>query len=275
MNIDLSNIKLTKNEREEISKLLDKKKEGLSDLEQTWYFMDLVWDNYDCNSLDMDSEKFKKFYSHPVWLLNGLFIEQHDLSMRHRHAISDWIINNPFTSVVDYGGGFGTLARLIAEKDRNISVYILEPYPSDFGLRRVSDYQNINFIKVLEKNYDCLVATDTLEHVSDPLDTFSDMVKSVKKNGYLVVANCFEPVIKCHLPQHFHFRHSFNMFAKMMGLKVVSKLDNSHATIFKKMSESSFNWTKIRFYEKVSKILFPIIEIVKYIFRPIKKLLTK
>ena len=275
MNIDLSSIKLTENEREEISKLLDKKKEGLSDLEQTWHFMDLVWDNYDCNSLDMDSEKFKKFYSHPVWLLNGLFIEQHDLSMRHRHAISDWITNNAFTSVVDYGGGFGTLARLIAEKDKNISVYILEPYPSDFGLRRVSDFQNINFIKELEKNYDCLVATDTLEHVSDPLDTFSDMVKSVKKNGYLVIANCFEPVIKCHLPQHFHFRHTFNMFAEMMGLKVVSKLDNSHATIFKKMSEPSFNWKKIRFYEKVSKILFPVIEIVKFIFRPIKKLLIK
>jgi 2-polyprenyl-6-hydroxyphenyl methylase/3-demethylubiquinone-9 3-methyltransferase len=266
---------LTKNEREEISKLLDNKKEGLSDLEQTWHFMDLVWDNYDCNSHDMDSEKFKKFYSHPVWLLNGLFIEQHDLSMSHRHAISDWIINKAFTSVVDYGGGFGTLARLIAEKDRNINVYILEPYPSDFGLKRVKEFQNINFIKELEKKYDCLVATDTLEHVFDPLDTFSDMVKSVNKNGYLVIANCFEPVIKCHLPQHFHFRHSFNTFAGMMGLKVVSKLDNSHATIFKKMSEPSFNWKKIRFYEKVSKILFPIIEIIKCVFRPIKKLLTK
>ena len=275
MNIDLSNIKLTKNEREEISKLLDNKKEGLSDLEQTWHFMDLVWDNYDCNSHDMDSEKFKKFYSHPVWLLNGLFIEQHDLSMSHRHAISDWIINKAFTSVVDYGGGFGTLARLIAEKDRNINVYILEPYPSDFGLKRVREFQNINFIKELDKKYDCLVATDTLEHVFDPLDTFSDMVKSVNKNGYLVIANCFEPVIKCHLPQHFHFLHSFNMFAEMMGLKVVTKLDNTHATIFKKLSEPSFNWIKIRFYEKVSKILFPVIEIVKFIFRPIKKLLTK
>tara|TARA_B100002019_G_scaffold137251_1_gene118255 strand:+ start:22253 stop:23080 length:828 start_codon:yes stop_codon:yes gene_type:complete len=275
MNIDLSDKKLTKNERDEISKLLDKQKEGLSDLEQTWYFMDLIWDNYDCNSLDMDSEKIKKFYSHPVWLLNGLFIEQHDLSMSHRHAISDWIKNKAFTHVVDYGGGFGTLARLIAEKDRNINVYIFEPYPSDFGLRRVKEFQNINFIKQLEKNYDCLVATDTLEHVLDPLDTFSDMVKSVKKNGYLVIANCFEPVIKCHLPQHFHFRHSFNMFAEMMGLEVVEKLNNSHATIFKKQSEPSFNWKKIRFYEKVSKILFPIIEIVKFILRPIKKLLIK
>lgn len=275
MNIDLSNIKLSKRERNEILKLLSKKKEGLSDLEQIWHFMDLVWDYYDCNSLDMDSDKIKKFYSHPVWLLNGLFIEQHDLSMSHRHAISDWIINKAFKSVVDYGGGFGTLARLIAEKDKNIDVYILEPYPSDFGLRRVRDFQNIKFIKELEKNYDCLIATDTLEHVYDPLYTFSDMVKSVKKNGYLVTANCFEPVIKCHLPQHFHFRHSFNMFAEMMGLKVVTNLDNSHATIFKKLREPSLNWTKIRFYEKVSKILFPIIEIVKFIFRPLKKFLIK
>ena len=96
------------------------------------------------------------------------------------------------------------------------------------------------------------------------------MIQSVKVGGYLVIANCFLPVIKCHLPQDFHFRYSFNQFAKMMGLEIVGILEGSHATIFRKVKEVESNWFKIRFYEKLSKFLFPIIEVAKPILRPVK-----
>jgi len=118
VNINLTDKNLTKTEKEEIEKLLKREKQGLSDLEQMWYLMDLIWDHYKCDNQDLDWEKIGAFYSHPVWLLNGLFIEQHDVSMGHRHAISDWIVNHKFKNVVDFGGGFGTLARLIAQKGK-------------------------------------------------------------------------------------------------------------------------------------------------------------
>ena len=128
MNIDLSNINLTAAERDEIEKLLKRQNPNLKDdLEQMWYLMDLVWDDFGCNNKDLDWERIAKFYSHPVWLLNGLFIEQHDVSMGHRHAISDWIVTKDFKSILDYGGGFGTLARLIAQKEPQLQVYIYEP----------------------------------------------------------------------------------------------------------------------------------------------------
>jgi len=274
MEITLSDKNLTKSERDEIEKLLKREDKGLqTDLEQMWYLMDLIWDDHNCDNEYLNWDNIGKFYSHPVWLLNGLFIEQHEDSMDHRHAISNWIVENSFKNVVDYGGGFGTLARLIAEKDTSIRMNIYEPHPSDFGLKRASELKNINIIGNLESNYDCLLSTDVLEHVDDPIKDLSNMVKSVKLNGYLVIANAFYPMIKCHLPQDFHLRYSFNQFAKMMGLEIVGILEGSSATIFKKVEKVEPNWNKIRFYEKLSKTVFPIIEILKPILSPIKRLI--
>ena len=224
MKINLTDKNLTSIEKQEIEKLLKREKEGLNDLEQMWYLMDLIWDDFKCDNINLDWEKIGKFYSHPVWLLNGLFIEQHDVSMGHRHSISDWMVNKNLKNVVDYGGGFGTLARLIAQKDDNISMSIYEPHPSDFGLKRAEEFSNIEIIDTLDKKYNCLVSTDVLEHIPDPLKDFSNMIESVDIGGYLVIANCFSPVIKCHLPQNFHLRYSFNYFAKIMGLEVVGIL---------------------------------------------------
>ena len=276
MEISLTDKNLTKLEKEEIEKLLRRKDENLqTDLEQMWFLMDLIWDDYECDNKHLNWENIGKFYSHQVWLLNGLFIEQHEVSMGHRHTISNWIVKNEFKTVVDYGGGFGTLARLTAQKDKNIQINIYEPYPSEFGLKRATEFENINIIGKLESSYDCLMSTDVLEHVPDPLNDFSEMIKSVKLNGYLVIANAFFPMIKCHLPQDFHFRYSFNMFAKMMGLEVVGVLEGSHATVFKKIDETKPNWKKIRLYENLSKVSFPIIETLKPILIPIKRLLCK
>jgi len=198
MKIKLIDNNLTKSEKEEVEALLNKEKQGLDDLEQMWYLMDLVWDEYGCDNKNLNWEKISKFYSHSVWLLNGLFIEQHEISMGHRHAISDWVINHNFKNVVDYGGGFGTLARLIAHKDKNIKMDIYEPHPSDFGLKRAAEFDNIDIIDSLDNYYDCLISTDVLEHVPDPLNELAKMIKKVKIDGYPVIANCFTPVIKCH-----------------------------------------------------------------------------
>lgn len=275
MNICLQDKNLTKVEQEEIDKLLRRAEPNINDLEQMWYLMDLVWDDYKCDNKNLDWKKIGKFYSHPVWLLNGLFIEQHDISMEHRNAISDWMVNNKFKNVIDYGGGFGTLARLIAQKGKDIKVDIYEPHPSEFGLKRASEFENITIIDKLENDYDCLVSTDVLEHVPDPLNDLANMIKSVKVDGYLVIANCFEPVIKCHLPQIFHFKYTFNQFAKMMGLEIVGILDGSHATIYKKVKEADLDWSKIRVYEKLSKISFIMIKALKPILRPIRRVIFK
>jgi len=120
----------------------------MNDLEQMWYLLDIVWDNFGCNNISLNWDQIGKFYSHPVWPLNGLFIENHRASMDQRHAISDWIVNSKFDNIVEFEGGFGTLVSLIAQKnDLKIDVY--ELHPSAFGLKRLKEYNNISFIKNL------------------------------------------------------------------------------------------------------------------------------
>ena len=265
MNVNYSDLNLNQAVKNEISRLLGSIDHNKDDLENIWQLMDMIWDEYGCNNKKLNWNNIDKFYSHPVWLLNGLFIEQHALSMQHRDAISDWIADKPsISNILDYGGGFGTLARLIVDKNSSPLVDIYEPHPSDYSKQKISDYPQIQFISNIKKKYDMLVSTDVLEHVSDPLKTFEKMILSVKDNGYLIIAYNFFPVIKCHLPQTFHFRYTFNVFAKLMGLVLVGSLEGSHATIFRKNNNKTVNWPVVRLSEKISKGIFPMIEFLKH-----------
>lgn len=273
MNINYSDLNLNQAVKNETSRLLGSIDYNKDDLENIWQLMDMVWDEYGCNNKKLNWGNINKFYSHPVWLLNGLFVEQHALSMQHRNAISDWIADkSSISKILDYGGGFGTLARLIADKKPSLSVDIYEPHPSDYSKQKISDYPQIRFISNIKKKYDVLVSTDVLEHVPDPLKTFEKMILAVKNDGCLIIANNFFPVIKCHLPQTFHLRYAFNVFAKLMGLVIVGLLEGSHATIFRKNNNKPVNWPVVRLLEKVSKGLFPLIEFLKPGLRPICRL---
>ena len=146
---NLTDKNLTKNEKLEIENLLQRRSINITnDLDQLIYLHELVWDDLGCNNKKLNWDKIGLYYRHPAWILTGLFIEKDDVSMGHRHAISDWVVKNKFRKVVDYGGGFGTLARLIADKEKGIKVDIYEPYPSEFGLKRASEFSNINIIMV-------------------------------------------------------------------------------------------------------------------------------
>lgn len=272
MNIDLNENILTEFEKTEIEKLLLRRNKNItSNLEQMWYLMDLIWDDYGCDNINLNWEKISAFYSHPVWLLNGLFIEQDSVSMKHRIAISDWINENNIKHVIDYGGGFGTLGRLIAKTNPEISVSIYEPYPSEYGLKKTIEYTCISYINSLPSECDCIVCTDVLEHLSDPLKELSSMIRNVKVGGNLIIANAFFPMIKCHLPQNFHFRYSFNVFAKIMGLIIIGSLNENQAIIYRKVENKVFSWKKLRFYEEISKLVYKMIQILISIKRSLNK----
>ena len=263
---------LSRKDLEVIDSMLSQSPHSPPQLEDMWQLMDNVWDKTGCNNEDPDWDKISEFYAHPVWLLNGMFIEQHELSMQHRNAISDWIVERNFNNVLDYGGGFGTLARLIAGKNSNISVDIYEPYPGEYALLRAMDYSNIHFINSIDQKYDCLVSTDVLEHVPDPLKLFSEMVGHVKIGGYLIIANNFSPVIKCHLPCTFHLRYTFRIFTHIMGLHRIGPCIGSHATIYQKKKDIIVDWQKINRYERISRMIFPVLNIPYMIYTRFKSI---
>jgi 2-polyprenyl-6-hydroxyphenyl methylase/3-demethylubiquinone-9 3-methyltransferase len=226
-------------------------------VEDIWRLMDEVWDELECDNLKPEPEKLKRFYNHPVWLLNGIFIEQDPVSMGHRIAIRSWIENrrNKVKRLLDFGGGQGTLGALIAKTGNGICIEIFEPYPSSSAEKKLKHLKNVKFVSEHSGFYDCLLSIDVLEHVVDPVGTLDRMIATLRQGGYMIIANNFHPVIKCHLPTTFHLKFSFRLLVHLMGMRREGPCPGSHAEVYVKTGKR-IAWVWIKAAERVSKLLY-------------------
>lgn len=198
---------------------------GYPALQALWQLMDEQWARLGCNPSFMDEDdRITQFYQHPVWLLNGLFIEQHEQSQRFRRQFTEWVASKSPSKVADYGGGFGSLARMIGKRCPDTQVDIIEPHPHPLAIRLAEGTPNVRYLPTFSQNYDILIATDVFEHVPDPLALTAQAATALKIGGSFLIANCFYPVIRCHLPQTFHFRYSWHKAMQAMGLTVREKV---------------------------------------------------
>jgi 2-polyprenyl-3-methyl-5-hydroxy-6-metoxy-1,4-benzoquinol methylase len=199
-----------------------------NELDRVWFSMGLD------NKSIISSQLIGEYYRHPVWLMNGLFSGTDKASITHRKAIAEAILNYKPKLIADYGGGYGELARIIAESDQSVEVHIIEPFPNEMTLKRLNNYKNIKFKHtLLENKYDVIVAQDVLEHTGNPVEVAYNLASHLNIDGKIVFANCFSPIIQCHLPQTFHLRHTFKSVMKSMGLRFVTNVTNAvHAQIF-------------------------------------------
>lgn len=204
-------------ERSWLEQVFDRYDASFPNLDQIWQLMDEVWEGFDCDPECMD-ERIGAFYSHPVWLLNGLFIEQHDLSLDNRRAFTDWVAQQAPARIADYGGGFGSLARMVGLACPETSVEVIEPHPHPAAIARAEETANVRYRPALSGEYDILIATDVFEHVPDPLGLVEETARHLRPDGRYLIANCFWPVIACHLPQTFHFRYSWDDALTALGL---------------------------------------------------------
>lgn len=213
------------------------------DREELLKEIDRVWDEIGLNNTKRLSEQtdgVSQFYSHNVWILNGLFSEFDSVSRGHRISIADFISKMHAHLVADYGGGSGTLAKLLAQKCTDTKIDIVEPYPSEYFKNKLQDIPNVKFVPDLNLKYDVLIAQDVLEHVDDPVDLALTMIDAVKLNGHVIFANRFYPDIKCHLPRTFYLRHQFKKVIESAGLDYVAAVPGAkHALVFKKVRETS------------------------------------
>lgn len=208
---------------------------GLADI---WALMDVQWRDLGCNPVDLD-DRVTEFYRHPVWLLNGLFVEQDELSLTHRRIFAGWAASEQPKRVADLGGGFGTLARMIGEAGSNIEVEIIEPHPHAVAAGRVNQIPNVCYVEKMSGKYDIIIATDVFEHVQDPLSMVAESAEFLRMGGKYLMANCFYPEIHCHLPQLFHFRHSWQGIVATMGLHEEGKL--RYGNVFQKKGDIQLN----------------------------------
>lgn len=211
----------------EVDDYLKRRPAERMNLVDLWAEMDGVWDSYALdNRKPFKDQPVSEFYAHPVWVLNGLFAAADPESLRHRIAIAQHAIRNlNVSSVADYGGGIGELARQISiASENNVRVDIIEPYPSSLGIKKASAYPNVAFRSGFCGQYDLVVAQDVLEHTEDPIGVALEMIEATRFKGHLIFANCFYPVIKCHLPKTFYLRHTFRIVMNAAGLDYVGRI---------------------------------------------------
>ena len=223
--------------------------------------MDSVWDELGLDNsvaINKQLDKVAVFYSHPVWILNGLFSECDSESRAHRIAIATFIKKLGVKRVADYGGGSGVLARLITEATTIVHVDIVEPYANDFFVERLRDLPRVTFLPRFGPDYDVVIAQDVLEHVDDPLELVVELIQATHMNGYLIFANCFYPHIKCHLPATFYLRHTFIFLMRCAGLKFIGEiLDAKHALVFQRVDV--LNRPVFDFASKQAKLIGPLL----------------
>ena len=187
-------------------------------LERVWSLMDDAWEECHCTQ-DVIDEHVAQFYAHPVWLLNGLFVEQDAQSLVFRRHFSAFVASLKPERVADFGGGYGTLARMVGAACPEAEIHIVEPHPHPSAVSLAKNTSNVRYVDELTGQYDVLIATDVFEHVPDPLALVEKTSVFLRMGGTYLVANCFWPVIRCHLPATFHFRWSWNVAMVAMNLQ--------------------------------------------------------
>ncbi|CAA9889563.1 conserved hypothetical protein [Candidatus Methylobacter favarea] len=227
----------------------------LPTVEWVWEEMDRVWHELNLdNRRPFASQNIGDYYGHPVWLMNGIFTALDPVSFSHRIAISNHLKLLGVKSIADYGGGFGELARAMCHAIPDAVVSIVEPYPSRVGLERLRNEPRIRFVSDLSASgYDAIIAQDVLEHLEDPLFLAYQIANAVTEEGRLIFANCFYPVIQCHLPSTYHFRHTFPWVMESLGLRYLGTVEGaSHALVFKRVGR--LNLARARRAETVSRL---------------------
>ena len=266
---ELSVADLTSVQGEYLSRFTD---QTIPLVEWVWGEMDRVW-----NELQLDSrrslkgQKIGEFYSHPIWILNGVFTATDPVSVQNRKAIAATLFRLGVVDIADYGGGFGELAKNIHAVNPDARIDIVEPFPSKFGANQVGNLDGIRFTKDFKGLFDCVVAQDVLEHIERPLELAVRMVNATKPDGFLIFANCFSPVIKCHLPSTFYLRHTFSYVAQALGLTFIGRIDGAdYALIFKHSGD--IDHKKLRRRMIIAKAIGPVLNILRPFLGNIKRM---
>lgn len=201
---------------------------GYPPLQQLWKLMDEPWSELGCDPMHLD-ERVTANYKHPVWFLNGLFVEQDSQSLANRQDFTALATEQVPSRVADFGGGFASLARFIGAALPQTSVELVEPHPHPAAIALAAGTSNVRFVPDLSDDYDLLIATDVFEHVSDPIEFVVSTASHLHIGGQFLIANCFAPVIACHLPQLFHVSIGWDKVMRAMGLHPLEKIQYGRA----------------------------------------------
>lgn len=240
-------------------------------LAELWQQMDEAWETLGLNEYAPDPAALAAFYRHPVWARNGRFTETDPVSLGHRLALVRrlaWL--NP-ARVLDYGGGFGAVARMYAASAPGAQVDVYEPFPAAEALARAAALPNLRYVDHLNGPYAAVIALDVLEHLTDPLATLAELAEVLAPGGVLILANNFYPVIRCHLPGTFYLRYSFDWFAQALGLQRIGQVPGSPAVAYRRVRRVPPDWPRLRRMERLARIAYPALRSLHRAYRSVRR----
>ena len=246
--------------RAAIDDLLGRLGRPVAGVAEIWALLDLAWADCGGGHGFPDRELLSHFYRHPVWHLNGLFVEQDVESRSQREAICRWLARHLPPGgpqrLLDFGGGEAVLAAMLARHLPAAAVDIYEPFPSAAARRRIAKHPGVRFVDRPATGYDALVSTDVLEHLPDPLAGLAAMAGTLRPGGLALVTANFYPLIRCHLPQTFYLRYTLTLFAWTLGLDRLGRCHGSPAVVFRRRKRR-LSWPALRRMETLARGLFP------------------
>jgi SAM-dependent methyltransferase len=242
-------------------------------LAEIWGLMDEAWAALGCDERRPEPARLAAFYRHPVWALNGMFAEQDAVSRGHRLAIAAWLRSLAPARVLDFGGGYGGMARMAAAALPGAAVEVYEPFPSAAALALAAAHPNLRYVAEPGRGYDAALCLDVLEHVPDPLPPLAELAAALRPGGRLAVANNFYPVIRCHLPGTFHLRYTFPLVAGLLGLRREGRIPAALADVYRKAGppDRPPPWPALRALEAASRAAYPALRAAHRAHRALRR----
>lgn len=165
----------------------------------------LIWNNLGFWQVDPmpSKDQLQKFYSEIYWLSNRYYknnlVIPRDID--HLTFLESKIFNKLPRKInfMNFGAGHGGISYLMASKNNH--VVNIEPseisafkYENFYNYKNIEDF--INNSNELEK-IDILYSSHTIEHLSDPLEFFKQILKVLKHDGliFVEVPNCRKSIV--------------------------------------------------------------------------------
>jgi hypothetical protein len=229
---------------------------------QLWQLLDRVWQEM---QIDSSSEQdLKRYYNHPVWLLNGLVTECDPISFAVRSQAARMAYAYNPQKIIDMGGGYGSLLKQVTQiypEIPTLHIYDLAEDPT-YLQSCLAPFPKIQVVAAPQPPYDLIYSLEVFEHLLDPILEVYKMNQLLKIGGGLITTYSFYPMIHCHLPQNFYLSPVFHRIVQHLGFRLYG-FERPGTTIwsFQKIKDISFQ--EFKQVKLLVKLLQPLLEIYR------------
>jgi len=164
---------------------------------------------------------------------------EHDERRVHEYIMA--FVPKEIKSVLDVGCGSAWVAKNYLKKNINVyslDISVLNPvkalkkYPADNHFGITADSYNLPF---LDNSFDCIIASEIIEHVINPEGFVKELMRVVKPKGELIITTPYKEIIRYALCVHCNKRTPVNAHINSFD-------ENTLTDLFKGEDLESVKW---------------------------------